>query len=170
MVIDSIFFGGRCAQDCVLGVDSSVEKVPSSSVGTIVVYIEEGSMDETVTSSQWAILAHTYNKAVRGLYCGDSDDMQVLVSAGLMESAGRVSWCPDEYFMLTQLGRDTYADEFRRNVDKLRRSHNSAMLSKWLHSSSDLEYSEWAARKKRNSRRYSGYLRTECGGTFGEFL
>lgn len=64
-----------------------------------------------LTSEQVAILDHTVNRAARGLFCGDSDDMQILVKHGLMRSAGRVSWCPEEYFRITDLGRVVLADK-----------------------------------------------------------
>lgn len=31
--------------------------------------------------------------------------MNALVALGMMESAGRVAWCPDEYFRITGKGR-----------------------------------------------------------------
>jgi hypothetical protein len=55
---------------------------------------------------QLAILYHTVHMAAGGFYCGDSADMQVLVAAGLMESAGRKSFVPDEYFRITSTGRE----------------------------------------------------------------
>ena len=55
---------------------------------------------------QVAIMEHTAWRAARGLYCGDSQEMQGLVQAGLMESAGRKSFVVDEYFRLTQAGRE----------------------------------------------------------------
>ena len=58
-----------------------------------------------LTAEQRAILDHTANKAAGGRYCGDSPDMQKLVELGLMESAGRLSFVPDEYFRLTSAGR-----------------------------------------------------------------
>ena len=58
-----------------------------------------------LNKEQLAILDHTAYGSVGGLYCGDSSDMQALVSAGLMSSTGRKSFVPDEYFKLTALGR-----------------------------------------------------------------
>jgi hypothetical protein len=55
---------------------------------------------------QLAILDHTAHRAAGGFYCGDSPDMQALVAAGLMESAGRKSFVPDEYFRMTGKGRE----------------------------------------------------------------
>ena len=54
---------------------------------------------------QIAILDHTEHRAARGLYCGGGKDMDALVALGLMESAGRAAWCPDEYFRITGKGR-----------------------------------------------------------------
>lgn len=55
---------------------------------------------------QQEILIHTATRAARGCYCGDSPDMQALVAGGLMKSAGRVSFAPDEYFRLTGAGSE----------------------------------------------------------------
>lgn len=61
--------------------------------------------DVSITDSQLSIMRHTKHRAANGCYCGDSKDMQTLVSLGLMRSLGFVSWCPDEYFGLTDAGR-----------------------------------------------------------------
>jgi len=53
-----------------------------------------------------AILKHTTDRSANGLYCGDSPEMKELVLGGLMESAGRKSFVPDEYFRLTSEGRN----------------------------------------------------------------
>lgn len=55
---------------------------------------------------QREILEHTAKRAAGGLYCGDSPDMQALVSAGLMEFAGRKPFVPDTYFRITSAGRE----------------------------------------------------------------
>lgn len=55
---------------------------------------------------QREILEHTVSRAAGGLYCGDGPDMQALVSAGLMEFAGRKSFVPDPYFRITSAGRE----------------------------------------------------------------
>jgi hypothetical protein len=57
----------------------------------------------TTTKEQIEILMHA-RKSPRRMYCGDSADMQALVAAGYMQSRGKVAWCPDEYFQLTELG------------------------------------------------------------------
>jgi hypothetical protein len=57
-----------------------------------------------------SILDHTVCRAAQGRYCGDSPEMQILVSMGLMESAGKVSWVPDEYFHITEEGRRVLSD------------------------------------------------------------
>lgn len=54
---------------------------------------------------QIAILDHTEHRAARGLYCGGGKEMDALVVLGMMESAGRAAWCPDEYFRITGKGR-----------------------------------------------------------------
>lgn len=59
-----------------------------------------------LTTEQIAILRHTQHRAAGGRYCGDSPDMQRLVDLGLMRSHGCVSWCPDEYFGITDAGRE----------------------------------------------------------------
>ena len=60
----------------------------------------------TLTREQVSILDHTLRRAsVPGHYCGGGPDMDVLVAAGLMESAGRVSWVPDEYFRIRPAGK-----------------------------------------------------------------
>ncbi len=57
------------------------------------------------------IMEHTATRAANGLYCGDSPDMQMLVADGLMVSAGRKSFVPDEYFRLTSKGREVLRRE-----------------------------------------------------------
>ncbi len=52
-----------------------------------------------------AILNHTAYESADGLYCGGGPEMQDLVGAGLMTSAGRKGFVPDEYFRITGLGR-----------------------------------------------------------------
>ena len=59
-----------------------------------------------MTQEQIAIMEHTACRAAQGMYCGDSPEMQGLVQAGLMESAGRKSFVMDEYFRLTAKGRE----------------------------------------------------------------
>lgn len=59
-----------------------------------------------ITVEQRSIMEHTARHAANGLFCGDSPNMQALVTLGLMEYAGKVSWCPDKYFRLTTAGRD----------------------------------------------------------------
>ena len=63
-------------------------------------------MELTLTPEHLSILQHTRDRAAGGFYCGDSPAMQELVAAGLMVSAGRKSFVPDEYFMLTRPGRE----------------------------------------------------------------
>lgn len=58
----------------------------------------------------YEILDHTVNRAAKGLYCGDSPEMQKLVAAGLMESAGKTNWCSDEFFRITGKGREAMVE------------------------------------------------------------
>lgn len=57
-----------------------------------------------LTKNQIDILDHTKHRTANGLYCGDSEDMQVLVKNGLMYYQGTTKFCPDEYFGITVLG------------------------------------------------------------------
>lgn len=68
-----------------------------------------------LTSEHVGILSHTLRRAMRQLFCGDSPEMRDLVAAGLMVSRGRVSWCPSEYFTITDLGRDELRKFEERN-------------------------------------------------------
>ena len=67
----------------------------------------------TLSKEQLAILNHTAYRAAGGLYCGDSPDMQGLVAAGLMVSAGKKSFVPDEYFRITGEGREALKDSHK---------------------------------------------------------
>ena len=58
-----------------------------------------------LTNEQRDILHHTEHRAAGGLYCGGGKDMDELVKEGLMQSAGRKSFVPDEYFRITSKGR-----------------------------------------------------------------
>lgn len=58
-----------------------------------------------LTKEQIAILKHTLTRAAGGLYCGDSPDMQALISRRLMEPVGRKAFVPHEYFRLTDAGK-----------------------------------------------------------------
>jgi len=64
-----------------------------------------------LTKNQREILNHTAYNAAGGFYCGDSKDMQELVRLGLMVSAGKKSFCPDEYFELTHAGHEALKGE-----------------------------------------------------------
>lgn len=59
----------------------------------------------TINIEQAAILYHTAHRAAGGFYCGGGKDMDALIAAGLMQSAGRKSFVPDEYFKITPAGR-----------------------------------------------------------------
>ena len=56
------------------------------------------------------ILKHTVSRASGGLFCGDSKEMQELVTNGLMESVGFKSFVPDEYFRITAKGKQYLKD------------------------------------------------------------
>ena len=58
-----------------------------------------------LTQNQMAILDHTNHIAANNHYCGDSEDMQALIKLGLMQSIGRKSFVPDEYFTITAAGK-----------------------------------------------------------------
>ncbi len=76
----------------------------------------------TITANQREILEHTAYRAAGGFCCGDSDDMQELVRLGLMESAGRKSFVPDEYFKLTALGRESLKTPVEKATERLART------------------------------------------------
>ena len=59
----------------------------------------------SLTREQREILYHTEHRAAGGFYCGGGPDMDALVAAGLMQSAGHKSFVPDEYFRITSAGR-----------------------------------------------------------------
>ena len=58
-----------------------------------------------INKEKIAIMDHTVHRAAGGVYCGDSRDMQEMVDDGLMESAGKKSFVPSEYFRITARGR-----------------------------------------------------------------
>lgn len=58
----------------------------------------------SMNTEQLSILNHTENVKPRKVFCGDGPDMQELVRLGYMQSLGKVSWCPDEYFAITAAG------------------------------------------------------------------
>ncbi len=58
---------------------------------------------DSVNASEMGILRHT---AKNRRYCGETPEIRTLVNKGLMKSVGRVEWCPDEYFALTERGCD----------------------------------------------------------------
>lgn len=66
-----------------------------------------------LNKEQLAILDHTAHRAAGGLYCGDSPDMQKLIEAGLMVSAGCKSFVPDEYFRMTDKGHEVLREACR---------------------------------------------------------
>ena len=72
---------------------------------------------ESITDEQMSILKHTETNNT-GYFCGDSPDMQRLVELKLMESAGRKSFVPDEYFRLTSNWRIVLEDLKKAAKDK----------------------------------------------------
>lgn len=104
-----------------------------------------------MNQNQLEILDHVLHRATQGMYCGDSPDMQELVRLGYMASAGRVAWCPDEYFRITAAGRLAWR-EWRDAQPK------PPPISR---------------RKQRAKRRYQDWLDSwagDCGISFGRWL
>jgi len=104
-----------------------------------------------MNQNQLAILDHVLHRAPQGIYCGDSADMQALVRLGYMASAGRVAWCPDEYFRITASGRRAWQE----SVDA---RPKPPPVSR---------------RKERSRRRYRDWLSSgaaDCGISFGQWL
>lgn len=64
-----------------------------------------------MTKEQFEILDHTANRAAGGRFCGGSDAMNELVADGLMQSIGKASWCPDEFYAMTVKGAAAYSVE-----------------------------------------------------------
>ena len=58
-----------------------------------------------LTREQRDILYHTEHRAAGGFYCGGGKEMDALVTAGLMEYAGKKSFVPDPYYKITSKGR-----------------------------------------------------------------
>lgn len=61
-----------------------------------------------LTKNQSDIIDHTLHRTANGLYCGNSDDMRILVSQGFMGSQGTTGFCPDEYFYVTAKGKRVF--------------------------------------------------------------
>ena len=59
-----------------------------------------------LNKEQADILDHTIHRAAGGFYCGGGKEMNALVAGGLMVSAGRKSFVPDEYFRITRKGQE----------------------------------------------------------------
>ncbi len=70
-----------------------------------------------LTQGQMNILEHTAYRAAGGFYCGGSGDMQNLISRGLMVRAGNKSFVPNDYFKLTELGRQILAISEQDNLE-----------------------------------------------------
>jgi hypothetical protein len=56
-----------------------------------------------------SIMEHSSTRAAGGLYYGDSKEMKELCALGLMQSMGKKSFVPDEYFALTTEGKSYLA-------------------------------------------------------------
>ena len=69
-------------------------------------HVKHKGYEMKLNKEQLEIMSHTSSRAAGGLYCGDSSDMQILVENGLMISAGRKSFVPDEYFRITKKGEE----------------------------------------------------------------
>jgi hypothetical protein len=59
----------------------------------------------SLNREQRDILYHAEHRSAGGYYCGGGKDMDALAALGLMASAGRKSFVPDEYFRITAAGR-----------------------------------------------------------------
>lgn len=55
-----------------------------------------------LNTEQKAIIEHAIKN---GQFCGDSKDMDALVTAGLMEFLGKKSFVPDGYYRVTTAGK-----------------------------------------------------------------
>jgi hypothetical protein len=67
-----------------------------------------------LTREHFEILDHTLKRAPAGRYCGGSTAMSQLVECGLMQSAGRAQWCPDEFFTITGYGQQVHGEVVRK--------------------------------------------------------
>lgn len=106
-----------------------------------------------LTPSEAGILSHTSDGAAGGLFCGDSEEMQRLVSLGLMVFAGKKSFVRDPYFKMTAKGREALG-AWRAAQPPPKRTHRkrrSAAFDAWM-GCSDLFtsfsefYKHWKAR------------------------
>jgi hypothetical protein len=67
---------------------------------------QKGKEKCELTREQLAILKYVTTRSSRpGEYCGGGEAMDGLVELGLMRSIGKASWCPDEFFRITEAGR-----------------------------------------------------------------
>ena len=62
--------------------------------------------ENKLSINQQEILEHTVYRAANGFYCGNSKDMQILIKLGLMRSVGKKPFVPDEYFIITEAGKN----------------------------------------------------------------
>ena len=85
--------------------------------------MEDGRLND-ITEEQIAILTHTEYKAVGKRYCGGGTDMEALVDVGLMKSLGRMAFVPDEYFTITEKGRQLlFVIEFGKVMERKTRKN-----------------------------------------------
>ena len=72
-----------------------------------------------MTNEQIGILNHTRYRSAYGMFCGDSKDMQELCHMGYMESAGRKSFVPDEYFKITRKGLEFFSQSPKKEMAEI---------------------------------------------------
>lgn len=70
-----------------------------------------------LANEQLEILQHTAARAPGGLYCGGGTTMGQLVELGLMAPAGRKGFVPDEYFRLTEKGKQVLREQEERKQE-----------------------------------------------------
>lgn len=56
------------------------------------------------------ILRHTSRVSANGLFCGNSKEMEELCKEGLMKSAGKKLFVPEEYFAITRKGIEVVSE------------------------------------------------------------
>lgn len=57
-----------------------------------------------LSNEHLGILRYTSRVSANGLFCGNSKEMEELCKEGLMESVGKKSFVPEEYFAITRKG------------------------------------------------------------------
>lgn len=61
-----------------------------------------------LTEKQFRTIEHTLERAAGQRYCGRNEAINELEKMGLMRCVGKASWCPDEYFKVTEKGREVF--------------------------------------------------------------